>query len=103
MKVVLFHGVRNDAGTPVPPEQREETASARPACCLSLSKDDRTEPKTTEGHLTNSLRDVLLRGGWVRLCPELEAALDAWIGQQPEPKPSRAEAKRRLLRDALSI
>jgi Arc/MetJ-type ribon-helix-helix transcriptional regulator len=33
--------------------------------------------------------------------PELEAKLDAWIEAQPEPRPSRSEAIRRLLERAL--
>jgi hypothetical protein len=33
----------------------------------------------------------------MRLYPEQEAALAAWIEQQPEPKPSRSEAIRRLV------
>jgi hypothetical protein len=37
----------------------------------------------------------------LRLYPELDAALDAWIAKQPEPKPSRPEAIRRILRGAL--
>ena len=37
----------------------------------------------------------------VRLYPDIEAALDAWIAQQPDPKPSRPEAIRRILRTAL--
>jgi hypothetical protein len=37
----------------------------------------------------------------LRLYPELEAALDAWIAEQPEPRPSRPEAIRRILRLAL--
>jgi dGTP triphosphohydrolase len=32
----------------------------------------------------------------VRMPPELEAKIDAWIERQPEPKPSRSEAIRRL-------
>ena len=32
----------------------------------------------------------------MRLYPELEAALIAWIERQPEPKPSRSEALRRF-------
>jgi Arc/MetJ-type ribon-helix-helix transcriptional regulator len=36
-----------------------------------------------------------------RMPPELEAKLDAWIARQPEPKPSRSEAIRRLLEKAL--
>lgn len=37
----------------------------------------------------------------VRLQPDQLAALDAWIDAQPEPKPSRPEAVRRLLADKL--
>jgi hypothetical protein len=37
----------------------------------------------------------------LRLYPELEAALDAWIAEQPEPRPSRPEAIRRILREVL--
>jgi Arc/MetJ-type ribon-helix-helix transcriptional regulator len=33
----------------------------------------------------------------VRMPPELEARIDDWIEQQPEPKPSRSEAIRRLI------
>jgi Arc/MetJ-type ribon-helix-helix transcriptional regulator len=29
--------------------------------------------------------------------PELEAKIDAWIERQPEPRPSRSEAIRRLI------
>jgi metal-responsive CopG/Arc/MetJ family transcriptional regulator len=34
--------------------------------------------------------------------PDLEAKLTAWIERQPEPKPSRSEAIRRLLEKALA-
>ena len=37
----------------------------------------------------------------VRLYPEMEAALIAWIKRQPEPKPSRSEAIRRLIEKGL--
>ena len=37
----------------------------------------------------------------LRLYPDLEAKLDAWIEVQPEPKPSKPEAIRRLLGEAL--
>ena len=37
----------------------------------------------------------------LRLYAEQEAKLDAWIEAQPEPKPSKPEAIRRLLGDAL--
>ncbi|HEY0414625.1 MAG TPA: hypothetical protein VGD66_15940 [Allosphingosinicella sp.] len=38
----------------------------------------------------------------LRLYPDLEADLDAWIARQPEPRPSKPEAIRRLVRKALS-
>lgn len=37
----------------------------------------------------------------MRLYPELEAALMAWIERQPDPKPSRSEALRRLVEKGL--
>jgi Arc/MetJ-type ribon-helix-helix transcriptional regulator len=37
----------------------------------------------------------------VRLPAELEAAITAWIERQPEPKPSRSEAIRRLIEKGL--
>ena len=37
----------------------------------------------------------------LRLYPALDASLDAWIESQPDPKPSRPEAIRRLLERAL--
>jgi predicted RNase H-like HicB family nuclease len=39
----------------------------------------------------------------LRLYPELEEALDAWIAEQPEPRPSKPEAIRRLIADALRL
>lgn len=39
----------------------------------------------------------------VRLYPDIEAALDAWIVEQPEPRPSRPEAIRRILRSAFGV
>ncbi len=38
----------------------------------------------------------------VRLQPQQMSALDAWIASQPEPRPSRPEAIRRLLEQALA-
>lgn len=38
----------------------------------------------------------------IRLHPELRAELDAWIARQPDPKPSRSEAIRRLLERGLA-
>jgi hypothetical protein len=37
----------------------------------------------------------------LRLYPDEEAALDAWIAHQTEPRPSRPEAIRQLLRKSL--
>lgn len=37
----------------------------------------------------------------LRLYPELEASLDAWIEAQPDPKPSRPEAIREALAEHL--
>jgi hypothetical protein len=37
----------------------------------------------------------------MRLYPELEAKLMAWIEAQPEPRPSRSEALRRLVEKGL--
>jgi hypothetical protein len=34
--------------------------------------------------------------------PELEAAITAWIERQPDPKPSRSEAIRRLIERGLA-
>jgi hypothetical protein len=33
----------------------------------------------------------------LRLYPDLEALIDAWIAAQPDPKPSRPEAIRQIL------
>ena len=38
----------------------------------------------------------------LRLYPDLEQALDAWIASQPDPKPTRPEAIRAALRDHLT-
>jgi hypothetical protein len=37
----------------------------------------------------------------VRIGAELEAAITAWIDRQPDPKPSRSEAIRRLIEKGL--
>ena len=37
----------------------------------------------------------------LRMPPELEAAITAWIERQPDPKPSRSEAIRRLIEKGL--
>jgi hypothetical protein len=38
----------------------------------------------------------------VRIPPDQLAALDAWIARHPDPKPSRPEAIRIMLRDRIS-
>jgi hypothetical protein len=37
----------------------------------------------------------------LRLYPDLEARIDRWIKEQPNPKPSKPEAIRRLVEQAL--
>ncbi|HEX9963636.1 MAG TPA: hypothetical protein VGB04_01480 [Allosphingosinicella sp.] len=37
----------------------------------------------------------------LRIGAELEAAITAWIDRQPDPKPSRSEAIRRLIEQGL--
>jgi hypothetical protein len=37
----------------------------------------------------------------LRLYPDLAAELDAWIEQQPEPRPSKPEAIRQLIKRGL--
>lgn len=39
----------------------------------------------------------------VRLQPDTMEPLDDWIAQQPHPKPTRPEAIRRLIREALGL
>ena len=54
---------------------------------IGVNKKRRGRPVTTgKGQLVG-----------VRLLPPALAALDTWIARQPEPKPSRPEAVRRIL------
>ena len=39
----------------------------------------------------------------LRLHPDIDTALDAWIASRPDPKPSKPEAIRQLLRAALNV
>jgi hypothetical protein len=39
----------------------------------------------------------------VRLQPSLMAAIDEWISERPEPKPTRAEALRRFATKILKV
>ena len=52
-----------------------------------------------DGRLRRHRRSPVRRG--FRMPPDLEAKLAAWIERQPEPRPSRSEAIRRLLENAL--
>jgi hypothetical protein len=59
---------------------------------IPVNAKRRGRPKTTgEGHLVG-----------VRILPNLMAALESWIARQPDPKPSRPEAIRRLLAERLA-
>jgi hypothetical protein len=58
---------------------------------IAVNKKSRGRPKTGIGRVIG-----------LRLYPHEEAALEGWIARQPEPKPSRPEAIRRLLEKALS-
>lgn len=53
-----------------------------------ISKKIRGRPRTGIGHLIA-----------VRFAPELLAKIDDWIRSQPDPKPSRPEAIRALIRE----
>jgi hypothetical protein len=65
------------------------TNSVRRLTCYDLlAKLRPAEPPETTGRG---------EGGSVHLSPERMSKLDAWIEAQPEPKPGRAEAIRRLL------
>ena len=55
------------------------------------------QPKRRPGRPATGKDPVLS----VRIPAELHAAVAAWIESQPEPKPSRSEAVRRLLEKAL--
>jgi hypothetical protein len=55
------------------------------------TKSKRGRPATGKGELLG-----------VRLQPDLMSALDQWIEKQPEPKPGRPEAVRRIVKAALS-
>jgi len=58
---------------------------------LDVNTKSRGRPKTTgTGELVG-----------VRLQPDQLTALDAWIDRQPEPKPSRPDAMRKLLQKGL--
>jgi hypothetical protein len=57
---------------------------------ILLTKKKMGRPPTGIGHLVG-----------VRLAPDQLAGLDKWIAAQPDPKPSRPEAIRVLLRERL--
>jgi hypothetical protein len=55
------------------------------------------KPKKKRGRPKTGIGPVI----GVRLYPEMQAELDAWIADQPGPKPSKPEAIRRLIGVAL--
>jgi hypothetical protein len=55
------------------------------------------KPKRPPGRPRTGITPII----GVRIPAKLEAKLTAWIKAQPEPKPSRSEAIRRLLERAL--
>jgi hypothetical protein len=58
-----------------------------------------SDEPTTEGGPTTSKNPYL----GFRSSPEITRAVDHWIARQPEPKPTRTEAIRRLVTKALQI
>jgi len=66
-------------------------------CTLIRGKSIADPPKRGRGRPRTGIGPAIS----MRLYPELEAALKAWIERQPEPKPSRSEALRRLVEKGL--
>jgi hypothetical protein len=63
----------------------------------ALSRKDRDMKSTTPSSPTTNVEPI----DESRLPETLGIRIDAWIARQPEPRPSRAEAVRRLLDEAL--
>jgi hypothetical protein len=66
-------------------------------CTLNLERSIANKEKRPRGRPRTGIGPAIS----MRLYPEMEAALAAWIKRQPDPKPSRSEAIRRLLGEAL--
>lgn len=66
-------------------------------CTINQGKSIADPPKRGRGRPRTGIGPAIS----MRLYPELEAKLKAWIERQPEPKPSRSEALRRLVEKGL--
>jgi hypothetical protein len=66
-------------------------------CTLNRGQSIADPPKRGRGRPRTGIGPAIS----MRLYPELEAALKAWIARQPDPKPSRSEALRRLVEKGL--
>jgi hypothetical protein len=69
------------------------------SCCTNTrGRSIAEKPKRPPGRPRTGITPII----GVRVPAKLEAKLTAWIEAQPEPKPSRSEAIRRLLERALA-
>jgi hypothetical protein len=72
-------------------------------CCFSVILKIRSESIAVEQKRPRGRpRTGVYPARAVRMPPELEAKITAWIERQPEPKPSRSEAIRRLVERGLA-
>jgi hypothetical protein len=67
-------------------------------CAIIRGKSIADPPKRGRGRPRTGIGPAIS----MRLYPELEAKLAAWMERQPNPKPSRSEALRRLVERGLS-
>ncbi|MEN2787849.1 hypothetical protein ACFOKI_15830 [Sphingomonas qilianensis] len=68
-------------------------------CYLKISMVSNSDNTNKRGRPVTTGKGSLIG---IRMLPDLLAALDEWIEAQVEPKPSRPEAARRILWEALS-
>jgi hypothetical protein len=93
-------------GRPVRPAKAQELRAAifpafnSPRCQMVNSK--KTQKKRTPGRPYGSRTSFIGEAMGLRLYPDIEAKLDAWIAEQGEPGLGRPEAIRRLLVQALT-
>ena len=73
------------------------TTTLLPLRPYASSREIADKPKKKMGRPTTGIGPAI----GLRLYPDLEADIDAWIVRQPDPKPSKPEAIRRLIRKAL--
>ena len=101
--------MRNDATATLPHSRR--AAPSRPACPRrasarmvpknSLSTECGSNSCSKNNSNSGTSADGDRAGYRFALYPDLEAALNAWIAEQPDPKPSKPEAIRCILRRTL--